>query len=308
MKFEIPYHRPLDIEFKVPKDIRESGMLSNFKYVNYLEYKIRELYGVEYAIACSSNSIGLLITLQAYDKTREKDDIEPNYGIASPAFAWFSTKWAIESNGFYFRAWDINRETWLIEDKHGNFSIILPVHTFGNVMEAKSKEVIYDGAHALGSVIKDFGIATVFSLAPTKLITSCEGGIIVTNDHELAGKIIQLRNKVSRMSEINAIWGITTLSRLDEMLEWKRECRKYYEKNLPGDFQKIPIDSNHATIGFLTDMIMPPEIEFRKYYMPLEFGLPNANYVYSKIVCLPSWFGVDYELVTEKILQFNAKV
>ena len=299
MKFEIPYHRPLKIDFETPKDLRESGMLSNFKYVNYLEYKIRQLYGVEYAIACSSNSIGLLITLQAL-----KNNDEFKY-ILTPAFAWFSSKWAILTSGNIPTFVDIDKETWLMEDKGYNQ---LAIHTFGNVIKINGKNRIYDGAHALGSVIKDFGMATVFSLAPTKLITSCEGGIIVTNDHELGGKIIQLRNKVSRMSEINAIWGASTLSRLDEMLEWKRECRKYYEKNLPGEFQKIPIDSNHATIGFLTDMVMPPEIEFRKYYMPLEFGLPNANYVYGKIICLPSWYGVDYELVTDKILQFNARI
>jgi len=299
MQYEIPYHRPLDIDFELPKDIRESGMLSNFKYVNYLEYKIRQLYDVEYAIACSSNSIGLLITLQAIQSVNKL-----GY-MTTPAFAWFSSKWAIQTVGLDCLMEDIDKETWLMNDIEFNQ---LLVHTFGNVAKTDVKNVVFDGAHALGSKIKDFGMATVFSLAPTKLITSCEGGIIVTNDHELAGKIIQLRNKVSRMSEINAIWGATTLSRLDEMLEWKLECRKYYEKNLPGQFQKIPIDSNHATIGFLTDMIMPPEIEFRKYYIPLEFGLPNSNYVYGKIICLPSYFGCPYEEITEKILQFNAKV
>jgi dTDP-4-amino-4,6-dideoxygalactose transaminase len=298
MQYEIPYHRPLEIDFEIPKDLRESGMLSNFKYVNYLEYKMRQLYDCEYAITCSSNSIGLLITLQSLYPNWNKD-------IYTPAFGWFSSKWAIktsENTPFFI---DIDRENWLMEDEGYNQLI---VHTFGNVAKSNGRFRIYDGAHALGSKIKDFGMATVFSLAPTKLITSCEGGVIVTNEHDLAGKIIQLRNKVSRMSEINAIWGASTLSRLDEMLEWKRECRKYYEKNLPGEFQKIPIDSNHATIGFLTDMIMPPGIEFKKYYVPLEFGLPNTNYVYGKIICLPSWFGVDYELVTEKILNFNARI
>ena len=213
--------------------------------------------------------------------------------METQSFAWFSSKWALQTSNINIIYHDINKETWLLEDSSWNQ---LPIHTFGNIKHYsynKPNSYVFDGAQALGSVIKDFGLATIFSLAPTKLITSCEGGVIVTNDDELATKIKFLRDKVSRMSEINAIWGATTLRRLDEMLEWKRECREYYEKNLPGEFQKIPIDSNNATIGFLTDMKMPPEIEFRKYYMPLESGFPNTNYVYGKIVCLPSWFGVD---------------
>ncbi len=72
--------------------------------------------------------------------------------------------------------------------------------------------------------------------------------------------------------------------------------------------EKIPRDSNFATIGFLTEMKMPPEIEFRKYYVPLVSGFPNTNYIYGKMVCLPSWFGVDYEKVVERIIQFNERV
>jgi len=289
----VPYHRPLDIDYYVPN---LNGMLSNKDYTRFLEEGIKDLYDVEHAIACSSCSIGLLITLQAIHQITKL-----GY-MVTPAFAWFSSKWAIRTANLDCIMEDIDRETWLMNDIGYNQ---LLVHTFGNIVESKGKNTIYDGAHALGSKIKDFGLATVFSLAPSKLITSCEGGVIVTNNSELAGKITQLRDKVSRMSELNALWGLKTLERLDDVLTWKKECRKYYEKNLPGQFQKIPIDSNHATIGFLTDMEMPSGIEFKKYYEPLEKGLKNTDYVYRKIICLPSYYGVDYEKVVELILNKN---
>jgi len=290
----VPFHRPLDIDYYVPN---LNGMLSNKDYTRFLEEGIKDLYDVEHAIACSSCSIGLLITLQSAFKNLV-------FEIYTPAFAWFSSKWAIESCGLDYIMVDIDKETWLM--KHRGYNQLI-VHTFGNVAKSDVETVIYDGAHALGSKIKDFGLATVFSLAPTKLITSCEGGVIVTNDSELAGEITQLRDKVSRMSELNALWGLKTLERLDDVLKWKSECRKYYEKNLPGQFQKIPIDSNHATIGFLTDMEMPSGIEFKKYYEPLEKGLKNTDYVYRRIICLPSYYGVDYEKVVELILNKNER-
>ncbi len=286
---KVKYHKPLDIDYSVPN---LNGMISNHTHTRLLEAKVKEMYDVEYAIACSSNSIGLLITLQS-------SFINLCFDIYTPAFAWFSSKWAIESCGLDCIMTDIDKETWLM--KNDGFNQLL-VHTFGNVAKSNVKTVVYDGAHAFGSKIKDIGLATVFSLAPTKLITSCEGGIIITNNHELAERIVQLRDKVSRMSELNALWGLETLKRLNDVLEWKLECRNYYEDNLPGQFQKIPIDSNHATIGFLTDLKMSSEIEFKRYYKPLEKGLENTDYVYERIVCLPSYYGVDYKKITETIL------
>ncbi|KKL93657.1 hypothetical protein LCGC14_1872520 [marine sediment metagenome] len=293
----IPYHKPIDINFKL-KNLH--GYLSNFTYVSELEMRIQQLYDVENVIACSSGSIGLLITLQAF---RELYDIKTAY---TPSFAWFSTKWALEMTNLFFQFRDIEKTTWnFISTEWSDEELILPLHCFGNICEIDASFVIYDGAHALGSKIKEFGLATIMSLAPTKLITACEGGLILTNDDDLAGKVRLLRDKVSRMSELNAIWGLETLKHLDEILEWKRKLYNYYKKHLKGQFQEIPYNSNYATIGFLTDLKTPPEIEFKKYYFPLKLGLTNTNYVYGKIVCLPSWWGVDYEYITNRILEYN---
>ena len=57
----------------------------------------------------------------------------------------------------------------------------------------------------------------------------------------------------------------------------------------------------------LTDLKMPPEIEFKKYYFPLSFdnNLHNTKYVFGKITCLPSWYECPYEEITNRILGFN---
>jgi dTDP-4-amino-4,6-dideoxygalactose transaminase len=275
-------------------------MLSDGPNVRELEILVKERYNVDYVIACSSCTIGLLISIQALDKLFNIPKL-----ISTPSFGWYSSKWAIETSGHECEWIDIDPHTWLYDHNSYIDIVAMPIHTFGSVDVNDSRFVIYDGAHALGSKIKDFGNATVMSLAPTKLITSCEGGLILTNDQQIAEEIIQLRHHVSRMSELNAIWGIETLEHIDEVLEWKKKVYEYYKKNLPGTFQYIPNHSNYNTIGFLTDLYMPPEIEYKKYYLPLRFGLPNTNNVYGKMVCLPSWYGVDYEYVVERIKEFN---
>ena len=295
---QIPYHKPIPVSFTIPIDIPKTGRISNGKYVQYLEYKIKQLYDVEYVIACSSCSQGLLITLQALTK-------RSNFlTINTPAFGWFSSKWAIETASIMPYFVDINKKTWLMKQGSVKYYIALPIHTFGSICEIKGDYVIYDGAHALGSTIKDFGDTTVFSLAPTKLVTSCEGGIIVTNDGDLAREMIKLRDKISRMSELNAVYGLHTLQHLEKIKEWKIEVRNYYKKHLLGIFQEIPFHSNFNTIGYLTLDEIPEKIEYKKYYEPLH-ELEVSRYVYENIVCLPSWYGVDYKKIVENILEWN---
>lgn len=292
----IPYHRP--IITSLSDMLGKSHMLSNDKYVQKLEEEIKKFYDVEYAIACSSCSQGLLLSLQVAEELLYFTHVQ------TPTFAWFSSKWAIETLGINIHFRDINPNTWLMHE-FKNTDIYLPIHTFGNIFEIDEPYTIFDGAHALGAKIRNFGLATVFSLAPTKLITACEGGIIVTNHQEIAERIIDLRNKVSRMSELNAIWGLETLKHLDEMLKWKKRCYHYYKKHLEGQFQEIPNNSNYNTIGFLTELEIPGNIEYQQYYKPLVSGFSNTDIVYEKMICLPSWYGVDYKLIVELIKKKN---
>jgi len=295
----ISYHRPMNTS--VGDMLHFNHMISNGKNVRELEEEVKNLYNIDHVIACSSCSIGLLITLQAFDAISNW-----NWSVYTPAFAWFSSKWAIENSNNKPVFLDVDKNTWLMEPQDV-LDVALPVHTFGSVHECDYQFTFYDGAHALGAKIKDFGKATVFSLAPTKLITACEGGLILTNDSELAAEINKLRDKVSRMSELNALWGLETLERLDDVLEWKKSCYNYYKTHLKGQFQEIPHASNFNTIGFLTDYIMPSDVEFKKYYVPLKKGFKNTNYVYGKMICLPSWFGVDLEYIVDRILGFNER-
>lgn len=320
---KIPFHRPLKLDdeeksliFNKIDDCLVSGQVTNNHNVRELENNIKEYYGVKHAIATSCATLGLQIALQAISK---KEGYLPSFHVNSllltsykdvitPAFAWYSSGYAIASANFNPWYQDITLNTWNLDisTEYESDQIILPVHTFGNVCEIKEAiNIIYDGAHSLGSKIKDFGSATVLSLAPTKIITSIEGGIILTDDTELATYIVNIRDKVSRMSEIHAIFGNTFLSHIDKVMKFKKTVYNYYQSHLKGQFQEVDQSTNYNTIGLLTDLKMPDTIETKKYYEPLMSGFKNTDEVYKRIICLPSYYDVDYKEVVRRILEVN---
>lgn len=283
-----------------------TGKLTNSDNVNKLEDTIKNYYNIKFAIATSSATQALVISLQSL-----KREYNVSKFINTQSFAWYSSLYAIVSAGFLPLYHDIFPDTWTMNydtlyNRQPKKEIALPVHTFGNVSEIDATFKIYDGAHCLGSEIKDFGNATIISLAPTKLITSIEGGIILTDDSKLANTIIKIRDKVSRMSEIHAIFGNAYLEHLKEVMEFKKEVLNYYNIHLNGTFQKRAKSHNYNTIGFLTNLKIPPTIETKKYYEPLHPDLPNTELVYKRIICLPSYFDCPYKEIVEMINKYNS--
>lgn len=303
----IPYHKPFPLPEKelnelviAIKGVIKSGDLTNGEFVKILEDRIKELYDVEYVIATSNCTMGITLCLQYLEI--------PEYTIEMPNFTWISPYLMNQHLPKVFV--DINKETWLMEDLGKGIKLSFPTHTFGSIIELKNDhKVIYDGAHALGSKIRKFGDATILSLAPTKLVTSCEGGLVLTNQKYLADFVRFRRDKCARMSEVHALVGIQTLHYLNEVLQWKEEVYHYYKSYIPGQFQEIPIHSNFNTIGFLNteNLKIPENIETKQYYEPIYQIdlLPNAYEVYKKMVCLPSYYGCPYKDIVESILELN---
>ncbi len=146
---------------------------------------------------------------------------------------------------------------------------ILPVEVFGNpagmdkVCEIAQKHnltVIEDSCEALGSALNEkkagtFGIMSVFGFYPNKQITTGEGGIILTDDDELADTCVSLRNQGRakmggwlnherlgynfRISDINCALGIVQLSRIEQFKAKRRQVAKWYQEMLAYDDRLI---------------------------------------------------------------------
>lgn len=156
--------------------------------------------------------------------------------------------------------------------------------TYGlvNLCNQKGIPLIEDAAHAHGCMLGDqkagtFGIAAAFSFFSTKVMTTGEGGMIVTNDENLYKKASILRNhsKVPgkgnyheefgynwRMTEIQALLGLAQLKRLDEFILRRNQIANIYTNILAGCSELTPLTvpenvrhNYYKCIFFLTETI-----------------------------------------------------
>jgi dTDP-4-amino-4,6-dideoxygalactose transaminase len=130
------------------------------------------------------------------------------------------------------------------------------------IAEKHGLYVIEDAACALGAKQNDklvgtFGILGSFSLHPRKSITSGEGGILLTNNDNIATKLRQLRNHGIqmenaamnfveagynyRMTDFQAALAWSQLQRLEQILAWKDELAEIYFSTIKNSRIKLPV-------------------------------------------------------------------
>jgi len=307
----IPFHRPPKLSederikfFHEINIILDSGMLSNGEKCRKLEDTIKKMYHSQYAFTCGSGSIGLWIGLQALQARK----------VYLPSFTWKSL--AIIIKDLKKEYLDIDHKTWLPFSpiNYKNTDVFITNHTFGNITEHYDRCLILnDHACSIGARINKINDISVFSLYPTKNLTTGEGGIILTNNNILAKRIEEIRNTCSKMSEIQALLGLKYLNKLNEYIERKKQIYNYYRKHLPFQFQKIDKDFSYCYIGCLIenrDEIVnkiKDKMEIRIRYEPI-IDKPKTDIleitheIYSKILLLPSYEKLNEKRIVDLIL------
>ena len=216
----------------------------------------------KFAIAVSNGSIALDAALVALDLKVGDEVIMPTFTIISCASAIIRTgakPVLIDSDPLTWNM-DVNQ----IEKKiTKNTKAIMVVHIYGlpcdmdPILEIANKyslKIIEDAAEVHGQFYKDrpcgsFGDISILSFYPNKHITTGEGGMILTNDENIAEKCRSLRNLCFqkskrfvheelgwnyRMTNLQAALGVAQLERLDEFVYLKRKMGQKYTKLLSG--------------------------------------------------------------------------
>jgi dTDP-4-amino-4,6-dideoxygalactose transaminase len=254
MRPTLPAFEELAPEFEA---ILASGMLSNVnRYVAGFEEAAADYLGVEYTIAVSSCTSGLILAMQALELEGE---------IVLPSFTFSATGHAVLWNGLEPVFADCNRATHQLDPEKAEAQIsertsaLLGVHMFGSPCDVERLEalaakhglaMIFDAAHGFGAKWKGSpvgagGDVEVFSLSPTKVLVSAEGGMVATNDAELARKIrigrdygnpgnynCEFAGLNARMSELHAALGLRSLAMLDENVAARNRLVERYKQNL----------------------------------------------------------------------------
>lgn len=200
----------------------QSGWLVQGPEVARFEETVAGYCRVPCAVATTSCTTALHLALLAAG-------IGPGDAVLVPSFTYVATANAVEHAGARPVFADIDPETLNVSLKSLESSLaackasgpapkaVIPVHLFGlcadmpSVMQwsrEHSLSVIEDAACALGSSIQDrpagsFGLAGCFSFHPRKLVTTGEGGMIVTGDQEFANTLRILRDHGAEITDLD---------------------------------------------------------------------------------------------------------
>lgn len=296
--------------------------------------------GAKYAISCSSGTIALFVLYRALGLFGER--------VVMPSYTWKSTATAAEMASMRIAFCDCDPGTFgvskqdaklLMNEYAGHFAAIVAVDVFGcpaladNSVEPKISgvPVIFDSAHSFGATIDGRPIGAVghrtYSLSPTKVLTSGEGGLITTNDSDVAAECARVRDWAGRMSEYEAASALLGLQRLSEVLQEKRAIARAYRdwaSQHGVGVQSIPsgVESTFKDVclvfktGQERDSVKAhleaAGIDTRIYFLPahrfiewttLEVmgDLCTTEKMLMHSLCLPSWPGVDYTTVIEEL-------
>ena len=231
------------------------------KALGDFERNFADFCGTKHGIAVSSGTTALHLAVTAAGIGRGDE-------VLVSASTNIATALAAYHNGAVAVPVDSERVTWNLDlDLLDNLvtprtKAIIPVHLFGHPVDMdklmawanqRGIMVIEDcaeshGATCRGRMTGSFGAMACFSFYANKVITTGEGGMIVTNDDKLAEKLRLLRNlgfttprfrhEVPafnfRMTGYQAAMGVSQLARIDSIVDDKRRVAALYSKHLAG--------------------------------------------------------------------------
>jgi perosamine synthetase len=198
----------------------ESGWLVQGPKVREFEQKWTDFTGTGYSVAVTSCTSAMHLSLAALD-------FGPGDEAIVPAFTWISTANVVEHLGGTVVFCDVNLDTFNIDAEQiadkitSRTKVILPVHLFGlsadmdpvlSIAKENKIHVVEDaacgfGAKYRGTHVGNFGDAGCFSFHPRKAITTGEGGMVTTNNPDLAERIGRLRDHGAEITDLQRHLG-----------------------------------------------------------------------------------------------------
>jgi len=266
--------------------ILESGMLTLGEYTRQFENAYAKVCGVKHGVALNSGTSALEIALRSLGLKKGDEVLVPTNTFTSTASTVFFS-------GGKPVLTDIDSSTLCIDSQNVQKYLtpktkgVIAVHIGGlicpdikaikELCEDHHIFLMEDAAHAQGSAISgqqagSLGDVGCFSFYPTKVMTTGEGGMITTNNEEVAQKARVLRDQGKesfyssiiielgynwRLPEISAAIGLTQLKRLPEIIRVRNKIAQRYDKKL-------------NTLPGIKPLMKPPNV-IHNYYKYVAF-------------------------------------
>jgi len=312
----ISLHEPRFIgnEKKYINETIDSTFVSSVgEYVDKFEEMIASFTGAKYAIATSSGTSALHISLKLVD-------VDENCEVITQPLTFVATANAINYCGAKPIFIDVDKDTlglsavklrefleeFAFINHHGEcvnkttnkiIKACVPMHTFGHsckideivsICNKYNISVVEDSAESLGSYYKNkhtgtFGKVGIFSFNGNKIITTGAGGMIITDDKDLAQKAKHLTTTAKRphlydyihdeigynyrLANLNAALGVAQMENLNFFIQKKRELsKKYIEFFKELDIEFI-IEPKNSVSNYWLNAIILKDVEERNRFL-----------------------------------------
>jgi len=302
-------------EKKYLNECIDTGWISSEgPFVKKLEEQFAAKNNRKYGVAVCNGTAALEIAVESLGITKGDE-------VIMPAFTIISCASAVVKVGAKPVLVDSDLQTWNMDIKQIEAKItsktkaIMVVHIYGlpvdmdaviDIAKRRNLKIIEDAAEAHGQTYKgkacgSFGDISVFSFYPNKLITTGEGGMVLTDDTQLAERCKSLRNLCftskrfvheelgwnMRMTNLQAALGVAQLERWDEFIGIKKKMGKLYtsllkdEKNISIPVEKTAYSENmywvfgiisenkNVTAEMLMKKLAEKEIGTRPFFYPM---------------------------------------
>ncbi|MEI6437663.1 MAG: DegT/DnrJ/EryC1/StrS family aminotransferase [Candidatus Omnitrophota bacterium] len=309
----------------------ETKWVTKGKYVKEFEEKFAALFGVKYGVAVSSGTDADALACAAlYDLGAKRGD-----EVIVPALSFVATGNAVFQAGLTPVFVDVKRDTLNIDPDKIEAKItartraIMPVHLMGKPAEMDrilaiarkhNLRVIEDAAEAHGAEYRGQKIGAIgdmacFSLYAAHIVTTIEGGIIITNDEKAAEALRSLRNHgmtgkftfsrigfSAKMNEIEAAVGLGNIDIFQKILDTRRRNMLYLIDKF-ARFDKVFLtlkEEAHEKLGpHAFSIILREGAGFSKdefvAYIEAQ-GIDSRNLFYSMPTQCPSYAFLGYQL------------
>ena len=292
------------------KLVLKSGRLTDGPYAQEFERKFAEYNKIKYAVAVNSGTAALEVALRHFKLAGREVIVPTNTFVSTPNSVLFAGGKPVFA--------DMKADTLCIDldDVRKKLSPktagVIVVHIAGLVCpqineikelcDEKGLFLLEDAAHAHGAMIDGkmagtLGDAGCFSFYPTKVMTSCEGGMIITNNSQLAEEARCLRTCGQnaerkavmlghnwRLNEMAAVVGKHQLENLEEFVSKRNEVARWYEEalsNVEGiSLFKTPSNIRHSYYKYPVKLADGIDREKLGFLLKEKYGVETGHVYY----------------------------
>ncbi len=300
----IPHSRPTlgPEEKQAIEEVLASGHIAQGKKVGEFEKSFCEFTGRRFAVAVSSGSSALHLSLVALGLGRGDEVILPSFTCTALLHAVEAVQAKpvlvdIDLEDFNLSVTEVKKKI------RRKTKAILAPHAFG--CAARMEElldfkipVVEDGTQALGAKVGNervgnFGVVSLFSFYATKMITTGEGGMVLTNFPRLAERIFDLRDydkkethhfrTNSKMTDLEAAMGTQQLRRLPGFIEKRREIAALYKQAFSGSDAILPQDDSQRDHVYFRYVVRFPKKSRERFRQLQADGIEVKKPVYKPL-------------------------